>query len=97
MSTIDKAPGGGRSLALRPLAFALPAVALLALLAFISLLVGVSDVSVSTLLRLFSHNDDDMATQVDDVIDEGIPDTPGSVGRTAWSAPAPFFSDEMRF
>lgn len=64
MSTIDKAPGGGRSLALRPLAFALPAIALLALLAFISLLVGVSDVSVGTLLRLFSHNDDDMATQV---------------------------------
>jgi iron complex transport system permease protein len=63
-TTIAKAPRGGRGLALRPLAFALPAIALLALLAFISLLVGVSDVSVSTLLRLFSHNDDDMATQV---------------------------------
>ena len=63
-TTMEKAPRGGRALALRPLAFALPAIALLALLAFISLLVGVSDVSVSTLLRLFSHNDDDMATQV---------------------------------
>lgn len=63
-TTIEKAPRGGRGLALRPLAFALPAIALLALLAFISLLVGVSDVSVSTLLRLFSHDDDDMATQV---------------------------------
>ncbi|WP_021028291.1 ABC transporter permease [Comamonas sp. B-9] len=63
-TTIEKAPGGGRSLALRPLAFALPAIALLVLLAFVSLLVGVSDVSVTTLLRLFSHNDDDLATQV---------------------------------
>ncbi|MEJ5031053.1 ABC transporter permease [Comamonas sp. MYb69] len=63
-TAIEKAPGGGRGLALRPLAFALPAIALLALLAFVSLLVGVSDVSVTTLLRLFSHNDDDLATQV---------------------------------
>ncbi|MEJ5127858.1 iron chelate uptake ABC transporter family permease subunit [Comamonas sp. MYb21] len=63
-TTIEIAPGGGRGLALRPLAFALPAIALLALLAFVSLLVGVSDVSVTTLLRLFSHNDDDLATQV---------------------------------
>ena len=49
---------------LRPLAFALPAVAALAVLAFISLLVGVSDVSVATIVRLFSHNEDDLATQV---------------------------------
>ena len=35
--------------------------------------------------------------QVDDVIDDGAPDAPGSVGRAAWSSPAPFFSDEMRF
>lgn len=61
---IEKVPGGRRGLALRPLAFVLPAIALLALLAFVSLLVGVSDVSVTTLLRLFSHNDDDLATQV---------------------------------
>ncbi|WP_182343758.1 ABC transporter permease [Comamonas koreensis] len=65
MTTLtDQAPRGGRSPALRALAFALPAVAALALLAFVSLLVGVSDVSVTTLLRLFSHNDDDLATQV---------------------------------
>ncbi|WP_429948067.1 ABC transporter permease [Comamonas sediminis] len=61
---IEKVPGGRRGLALRPLAFVLPAIALLALLGFVSLLVGVSDVSVTTLLRLFSHNDDDLATQV---------------------------------
>lgn len=61
---IEKVPGGRRRLALRPLAFVLPAIALLALLGFVSLLVGVSDVSVTTLLRLFSHNDDDLATQV---------------------------------
>ena len=49
------------------------------------------------LWQRFKTDLDDMVTQVDDVIDEGIPDTPGSVGRTAWSSPAPFFSDEMRF
>lgn len=49
------------------------------------------------LWQRFKTELDDMATQVDDVIDEGDPDTPGSVGRAAWSAPAPFFSDEMRF
>lgn len=64
MPMMEKAPRSGRGPGLRPLAFALPAIALLALLAFVSLLVGVSDVSVGTLLRLFSHNDDDMATQV---------------------------------
>ncbi len=59
-----KAPRSERSPVLRPLAFALPAVAALAVLAFISLLVGVSDVSVATIVRLFSHNEDDLATQV---------------------------------
>ena len=49
------------------------------------------------LWQRFKTDLDDMATQVDDVIDDGDPDTPGSVGRTAWSAPAPFFSDEMVF
>ena len=58
-----KAPRSERSV-LRSLAFAGPAVAVLAVLAFISLLVGVSDVSVDTMLRLFSHNEDDLATQV---------------------------------
>lgn len=59
-----KAPRSERSPVLRPLAFALPAVAALAVLAFISLLVGVSDVTVATIVRLFSHNEDDLATQV---------------------------------
>ena len=58
-----KAPRSERSV-LRSLAFAGPAVAVLAVLAVISLLVGVSDVSVDTMLRLFSHNEDDLATQV---------------------------------
>lgn len=60
---ISKAPRGERSV-LRSLAFAGPAIAALAVLAFVSLLVGVSDVSVATIARLFSHNDDDLATQV---------------------------------
>lgn len=49
------------------------------------------------LWQRFKTELDDMATQVDDVIDEGIPDAPGGVGRVAWSAPAPLFGDEMRF
>ena len=49
------------------------------------------------LWQRFKTDLDDMVTQVDDVIDEGIPDTPGGAGRAAWSAPAPLFGDEMRF
>ena len=49
------------------------------------------------LWQRFKTDLDDMVTQVDDVIDDGDPDAPGSVGRAAWSSPAPFFSDEMRF
>lgn len=49
------------------------------------------------LWQRFKTDLDDMVTQVDDVIDEGIPDAPGGVGRAAWSAPAPLFGDEMRF
>ena len=49
---------------LRTLAVVGLAVAVLAGLAFVSLLVGVSDVSVSTITALLSANEDDMATQV---------------------------------
>ena len=49
------------------------------------------------LWQRFKTDLDDMVTQVDEVIDDGDPDTPGGVGRSAWSAPAPFFSDEMVF
>lgn len=48
----------------RSLAFVAAALALLAVLSFVSLLVGVSDVSVGTIVRLFSHSEDDLATQV---------------------------------
>ena len=49
------------------------------------------------LWQRFKTDLDDMVTQVDDVIEDGDPNTPGGVGRSAWSAPAPFFPDEMRF
>lgn len=49
------------------------------------------------LWQRFKTDLDDMVTQVDEVIDDGDPDTPGGVARASWSAPAPFFPDEMRF
>lgn len=49
------------------------------------------------LWQRFKTDLDDMVTQVDDVIDDGDPDTPGGVAHASWSAPAPFFPDEMRF
>ena len=49
------------------------------------------------LWQRFKTDLDDMVTQVDDVIDDGDPDAPGGVAHAAWSAPAPFFPDEMRF
>lgn len=49
---------------MRSTVFVVAALALLGVLAFVSLLVGVSDVSVTTIMQLFSQSEDDLAAQV---------------------------------
>ena len=44
----------------------------------------------------FQTDLDRVVATVDEIIDDGQTGEP-AVGRVAWSAPAPFFSDEMRF
>ena len=57
-----------------------------------------SNAYADRLWQRFTTELDDLADRVDTVIDKDQdPDTPGTVSRVAFSAPAPYFPDEMRF